>query len=228
MKKTFLTFLILMISKSKAQESKIDSTKYERYKFETGILIPLGNLKDKFEISQQFGFWYRTRIEHNDMMDFGLSFYIPSNPSQFTFKGNDSIFSVKPKGLHGMIGFRVNKLYNFKVLNQKITLEWSSSIGYSFFIFDDLENRLYDKNNPPTEAEIQKKNEEDRKNHVIRFHNTYSKALSTLHLGQGITLNYNHFGLQCHYNFTPYNWFSKRIDADFGNSSLSLGGFYKF
>jgi hypothetical protein len=228
MKKIFLSFLILMISKSKAQESKSDSTKYERYKFETGILIPLGNLKEKLEVSQQIGFWYRTRIEHNDMLDFGINLYVPTKSNPFNYKGKDSTYSVKPRGLLGNVGVRANKLYTFKIKNETTTLEWSSSIGYHFLFFDDVENRILDKKNPKSEIELLKQNEEDRENNVVRLPNPYLKGLSSLYLGQGIAVNYNHFGMYCHYNFTPYNWFSKRIDAGFGNSSLSIGGFYKF
>ncbi len=228
MKKLFLMFLIFIFSKTHSQDFKIDSTKYERFKIEYGMLIPIGNLKEKFETSHEVGFWYRTRIAHNDLMDFGIKLNLLSNPKKFNYNGNDSIFQVKPKGLNGMIGLKMNKLHDLKFLNSKITLEWSSSIGYSFFVFDDVEGRLYDKNNPPTQAEIEAQNEEDRKNNTYRIKNTYTKALSSLYLGQGITINYKYFGLQCQYNFTPYSWFSKRIDSDFGNSSISLGAFYKF
>lgn len=225
MKKLFILFLIFVYTKITAQDFKIDSTKYERFKIEYGMLIPLGNLKEKFETSHEIGFWYRSRIAHNDLLDIGFSLNLPFNPKRFNFYGNDSTFRVKTKGLNGMFGFRMNKLYK---LNQKITLEWKSSIGYNFFIFDDLENRLYDKKNPTSQAEVDKQNEEDRKNKVIRTKNTYSKALSSLYLGQGFSLNYKQIDLQCNYNFTPYNWFSKRIDDSFGNSSMSISTFYKF
>jgi hypothetical protein len=228
MKKLILLFLIFIFSKTQSQDFKIDSTKYERYKIEFGMLIPLGNLKEKFETSPEVGFWYRTRIAHNDLLDFGIKLNLPSNPKRFNYYGKDSIFQVKPKGVNGMIGLKINKLYNLKLLNSQITLEWSSSIGYSFFVFDDIEGRLYYKKNPPTQTEIDAQNEDDKKNNTYRINNTYTKALSSLYLGQGITINYKYFGLQCQYNFTPYNWFSKRIDTDFGNSSLSLGAFYKF
>ncbi|WP_310555007.1 hypothetical protein [Flavobacterium sp.] len=225
MRKLFILFLIFVYGNIEAQEFKIDSTKYERFKIEYGMLIPLGNLKEKFETSHEIGFWYRTRIAHNDLLDIGFNLNLPSSPKRFNYYGKDSIFRVKTKGLNGMFGFRMNKLYK---LNQNIALEWRSSIGYHFFIFDDLENRLYDKKNPPSQAEIDKQIEEDRKNNVIRTKNTYSKALSSLYLGQGFTLNYKQIGLQCNYNFTPYNWFSKKIDGHFGNSSLSISTFYKF
>lgn len=223
MKKFFL--LLIFISKVGAQDLKIDSTKYKRCKIEYGLLIPLGNLKTKFETSNELGFWYRTRIAHNDMLDIGLRLSLPSNPKEFDYQGNDSIFRLKTKGLNGVLGIRMNKIMN---LNKDFSLEWCSSIGYSFFIFDDLEGRLYDKRNPPTQAEIDRQNEEDRKNYTVRIGNTYSKALSSLYLGQGFTLNYKLVGLHCNYNFTPYSWFLGRIDKNFGASSLSINFFCKF
>lgn len=217
--------MLLIISKVGAQEYDIDTTRYKRCKIEYGMLIPLGNLKTKFETSHELGFWFRTRIAHNDMMDFGLRLNIPSNPKEFNYQGNDSIFKLKTKGLNGVLGIRMNKIVH---LNKDISLEWSTSIGYGFFIFDDLEGRLYDKRNPPSQAEIDRQNEEDRKNNTIRIKNTYSKALSSLYLGQGITFNYKQIGMHCNYNFIPYNWFSNRIEADFGASSLSINVFCKF
>lgn len=219
MEKIFYLFLILFCFKTEAQEFEIDSTKYERFKIEYGMLIPLGNLKDKFDASHEIGFWYSTRIVHNDIMDFGLTLNLPSNAKRFNYYGNDSIFRVKTKGLNGIVGIRINKLYK---LNQKLTLSWSSSIGYSFFIFDDLEGRLYDKQNPQSEQQ----SEQDEQDNVVKI-KTYSKALSSSCLGQGLAINFKQIGFQCNYSFTPYNWFSKRIDADFGNSSLSLSVFYK-
>lgn len=219
MKKIFFLFLILFFTNTEAQEFEIDSTKYERFKIDYGMLIPLGNLKDKFDASHEIGFWYSTRIVHNDIMDFGLTLNLPSNAKRFNYYGNDSIFRVKTKGLNGTVGIRINKLYK---LNQKLTLSWNSSIGYSFFIFDDLEGRLYDKQNPQSEQQ----SEQDEQGNVVKI-KTYSKALSSSCLGQGLAISYKQIGFQCNYNFTPYNWFSKRIDADFGTSSLSLSLFYK-
>jgi hypothetical protein len=196
MKKFYL--VLLFIAKVGAQDFKIDSTKYKRYKIEYGLLIPFGNLKTKFETSNEFGFWHRTRIAHNDILDIGLRLNLPSKPKEFNYQGNDSIFKFKTKGLNGILGIRMNKIMN---VSKDINLEWSSSIGYSFFIFDDLERRLYDKRNPPTQAEIDRQNEEDRKNNTVRISNTYSKALSSLYFGQGITLNYRLVGLNCNYNW---------------------------
>ena len=219
MKKFFL--LLIFISKVGAQEYDIDTTRYKRCKIEYGMLIPLGNLKTKFETSHELGFWFRTRIAHNDMMDFGFRLNLPSNPKEFNYQGNDSIFKLKTKGLNGVVGIRMNKIVH---LNKDISLEWSTSIGYCFFIFDDLEGRLYDKRNPPSPEQI----ENDKKNKALFSSDNYSKALSSLYLGQGFTLNYKLVGLHCNYNFTPYSWFLNRIDKDFGASSLSINLFRKF
>ena len=209
--------LIFICISSNAQEFVKDTTKYERYKFETGILIPLGNLQSKIDVSQQYGFWYRTRIEHNDLLDLGFNIVVPTIKNSFVYRGKDSVFNVKPKGISVMVAFRMNKLYGFTIFQKSATIEWSSTFGASFFSFEDKEN-------PEDESGYYT----DENGNLTYRIDTNTKALSCLYAAQGVSITSNRIGIQVIYNFTPYNWFSKSIYNDFGKSSLSLQFSYKF
>jgi hypothetical protein len=216
MKKLFLLLSLLFLTKAKAQEFVKDTTKYGHYKFETGILMPLGNLQSKIGPSQQYGFWYRTRIEHNDLLDLGFNIMVPKVQNSFVYTGKDSVFNVKAKGITIQVAFRVNKLYHFKFLQKKATIEWCSTYGASFFSFEDKEN--------PENVSGYYADENGSYSYHI---DTNTRALSCIYATQGIAFTAKNMGIAIHYNFTPYNWFTKRIDNQFGKSSLSVLLSYK-
>ncbi|MGV3698120.1 hypothetical protein [Flavobacterium sp.] len=194
-----------------AQEFAKDTTKYQRIKIASGIFIPVGNLKDKIGVSSQTSIWYRTRIDHNDMMDLGLNIVVPNARNSFAYQGNDSIYNVKTKGLSFMIGCRMNKNYPVTIFNKKNNFEWSSSFGASFFSFEDKEN-------PGDESGFYTDGNGTR---IYRI-DTNTKALSCFYLGQGIGVSYSKFGFHLEYSYTPYDLFSKRIEKGFGSSSLTM------
>lgn len=194
-----------------AQEFVKDTTKYQRVRVESGMFIPVGNLKDKMGVSSQTSIWYRTRIDHNDMMDFGINIIVPNVENSFVYKGKDSIYNVKAKGLTIMFGCRMNKNYPVTIFNRKKTLEWSSTFGGSFFSFEDKEN-------PEDDSGW---HTDGNGNQVYKV-DTNTKALSCVYLAQGIGLSSKSLGIHIDYNYTPYDLFSKRIEKGFGNSSLTM------
>lgn len=208
MKKVLVIIVLLLQIMATAQE---EPSKFEHFKLEAGVLVPLGNLKSKIGLSQQYGFWYRTRMEHNDLLDLGFNLVVPTIRNSFEYQGKDSIFHVKPKGLTIMVGCRMNKLYHISLLRNKATIEWSSTFGGSFLSFEDKENP------------------EDTSGYYLDGNGNYSyhidtntKALSCIYAAQGVSVTCKNIGFQINYNFTPYTWFTKRIENDFGRSSLSL------
>lgn len=211
MKKLIVIITVFLSLSSNAQEFVKDTTKYARFKVESGMFIPMGSLKDKIGVSSQTSFWYRTRIEHNDMMDFGINIIVPNVENSFAYQGKDSIYIVKAKGVTIMVGFRMNKNYPVTIFNRKNNFEWSSTFGGSFFSFEDKEN-------PEDESGYYT---DENGNEIYRI-DTNTKALSCVYLAQGIGLSSNRFGLHIDYNYTPYDLFSKRIEKGFGNSSLTM------
>ena len=216
MKNLIVIITILFFTNTSAQEFVNDTSKYEQYKIEAGILVPLGNLKSKIGISQQYGFWYRTRIEHNDLMDLGFNIVVPTAENSFAYTGKDSVFDVKARGLGIMMGCRMNKLYSFNLLQKKATIEWNSTFGASFFLFQDKEN-------PEDTSGYYADENGDKSYHI----DTNTKSLSSLFVAQGICFTSKNIGIQVNYNFIPYSWFTKRIDNDFGKSSMSIFLNYK-
>jgi hypothetical protein len=194
-----------------AQEFVKDTTKYPRVRIESGMFIPVGNLKDKIGVCSQTGIWYRTRIDHNDMMDLGINVIIPNAENSFVYKGQDSIYNVKAKGLTIMLGCRMNKHYQVTIFSRKKTLEWSSTFGGSFFSFEDKEH-------PEDESGW---HTDGNGNQVYNI-DTNTKMLNCLYLAQGIGMSSKRIGIHIDYNYTPYDLFSKRVEKGFGNSSLTM------
>lgn len=181
---------------------------------EAGVRMPLGKLADKIAPSPEFGLWYRRKLENNDMMDLGLSLYVPLKPHRFDYVAPDSLYRVKAKGVSGMAGVRFNKIYSLPGRYNK-SIEWVSSFGYAFFTYHD------------TPAEYSHENFPERYNNEEHKINTYTKSFSTFHIGQGIKFQFNGFGIQAHYNYAPYGIFSDHVPKDFGSHSLSLSLTYK-
>jgi hypothetical protein len=211
MKKLLIIITIFLSLAANAQEFVKDTTKYPRIKIESGMFIPIGNLKDKIGVSSQTGFWYRTRIDHNDMMDLGVNIVIPKAENSFAYQGKDSVYNVKAKGVTIMIACRMNKNYPVTIFNRKKNFEWSSTFGGSFFSFEDKEH-------PEDESGWYINDNGDR---TYRF-DTNTKSLNCLYLAQGIGLSSNRLGIHIDYNYTPYDLFSKRVEKGFGNSSLTM------
>lgn len=193
-----------------------DSVPYQRFNIEAGIRIPMGKLKEKIGTSPEFGFWYRTRIEHNDMLDIGFTIYVPQDKRRFDYVAPDSIYRLKAEGISGTVGFRFGKIYSLGGKHDN-KIEWLSTFGWAFFTYHDTPAELQHERNPePT----------PRQNNEIRI-STYTKSFNTFNIGQGLRYSIGDFGLQAAYNYSPYGIFSDHVPKDFGSHSLSFGILYK-
>ncbi|MCW4469470.1 hypothetical protein OGH69_10875 [Flavobacterium sp. MFBS3-15] len=179
--------------------------------FEAGIRFPFGSMAGKIGPSPEFGIWNRSGVTNcRGMFDIGASIYIPTDRQEFDYTAPDSIYRVKAKGVSGMLGIRLAKDY---AVGNRIEIQWLSTFGYAFFVYDDKRSRYMHKTNP--------RDFEDSTN------DWYIKALSTFHIGQGIRFGYPHLGLYLNYNYTPYGMFSNYVQKDFGSHSLSFGIVYR-
>ncbi|WP_294824768.1 hypothetical protein [uncultured Flavobacterium sp.] len=183
----------------------------ERFIGEAGIRVPLGNMADKVGPSPEFGLWFRTRMdESNDMLDVGISIHIPGKTHEFDYTTPDSLYRTKANGVSGMIGFRPTKVYT---VGFDLSLEWVSTFGYAFMMYDDKEARYKHKAFP--------EEFEDSDN------TSFIKAFSTFHIGQGIRLNYANVGMEVNYSYTPYGLFTNYVPRNFGSHSFSFGIVYR-
>ena len=208
--KTLQLFALLCCFAVQAQEENTIELKkvndlryYERVLIEAGMRVPLDKLGDKIGPSPEVGLWFRSRLRNYDMLDIGGSIYVPSSPQYFDYSSRGYIYEVKPTGVSGMAGVRLNKVYELKSIKHKKNIEWISSFGYAWFCYRD--------NNASDTAQ----------------ENTSLKALSTFHIGQGVRLNIDNIGFQLHYNYSPYGQFSSHVPSGFGASSLSFSLTYR-
>jgi hypothetical protein len=204
MKKLFLILSFVMYCVSNAQ-TKSDSLKvdYERIYVEAGFIQPLGNLSNKFEMSPSFGFWFRTKMFHEDFIDFGFNFFIPNNPVEPNFKYRDSVVKYESKYFGINIGTRFSKVISLSNKSTSFNSEWNSGIGLALNVYDAPDNLQF------------------------RDGEHTSEVLTTFYLSQGIKLNYKNVGLQCHYQWSPYGLFNEKLEKNFGSQSLMFGIVYR-
>lgn len=210
---TILLFLIIVTQTMFAQETSLDTiefkaTKYPKFYIETGIHIPVDALSKVIKPSPFLGFWYRNEFQKDNFVEFGCTIFIPIKEQNFTFKVPDTLIKTKPEGVSGMVGFRFNKLYH-PSQNENFTLEWKTSFGYAFFMYDANYHRYLNQLEDPNS------NKPD------------TRAFSTIHTGMGIKINYKNVGCLVHYQWTPYHLFSDYIDKKFGAQAVQIGIFYR-
>jgi hypothetical protein len=208
MEKYFITLGLIFCTIANAQQPVKDSVNYERFIAEAGIRIPLDKLANKIGPSPEFGLWFRSRMRNNDMIDLGFTLYAPTNRREFNYIGDNENYMVKPALVSGMVGVRFNKLYKLAGNRFTKTIEWSSTAGYAFFMYN---SEIYNVSAGRQNAE----------------NNNVAKALSTFQIGQGIKININNVGLQLHYNYTPYGLLSNHVADDFGAHSITFGMLYR-
>lgn len=193
-----------------------NETKFKRFSFETGVFIPINNLNTKLDVSPQFGFWYLTKVDHDDVLELGFLVTIPQGKEKFNWTGEDSIYQVKAKDIEFKVGAKMNKIYNTRRFIKSSSFAWTSGFGVSVLAFEDKEN--------PNNDTGTYTNEKGEKYSVIDWN---LKGLTSFYLSQGIGLQTNRFEVNLNYYYVPYNYFSDKIESDFGAHSLSFTMHYK-
>lgn len=190
-----------------------DKFEYERVYVEVGLVKPLGNLSNKFDISPSYGFWFRSRIKNDDYIDIGLNVMIPNQASPVKLSYNDSIFSLSSRRFGGNLGFRFAKVFPLSTFSSRKNIEWNTGFGVAALFYDgnhrryeDIVNGSYDQNNSKV---------------------SYDFAMATILLSQGLKINFNNVGVQFNYQLTPYGLFEKRIEPNFGSQSIMFGIYYR-
>ena len=189
-----------------------EDVEYERVYVEVGVVKPIGNLSNKFEVSPCYGFWFRSRIKNNDYIDIGLNAMIPQHASNINMTHNDSVFSLRSHRFGGNFGFRFAKIFPLSNVSPRNNIEWNSGFGVSALFYDANHKRHGDIMN----GEYKKDNDE-----------TYNFGLTTIFLSQGIKINFRNVGFQFNYQFTPYGLFEERIEPNFGSQSVMFGIYYR-
>jgi len=209
MKTLFLVgVLSLILADTLKAQNQADPFQY--VEVEGGVTIPIGNLRNTMNTAPNVGLWIRQPYTNNSIWAFGFSFNFPKN-THIQYVNDD--FETETKPFSGVVGFRLDKRYSLHK-EKKIDLVWSSIMGYGFYLFDDVRARAGYESWPQS-----KKDDEDKP--------VFVKPFSTIHIGQGVQLRIQDFGVQARYNYAPYAVFSDIIDSRFGSHSLTVGLFYR-
>jgi len=200
----FYLILICVISQSMfAQKDSTSVDDYERIYVEAGFVKPIGKLSNQFEMSPSFGFWFRSRMNREDYIDFGFNLFVPKNPIDYNFKYRDSIVKYKSSHFGINIGTRFAKVIPLSQNRKDFNIEWNSGIGLALNFYDAPEVLIFE------EGEHTK------------------EVLTTFYLSQGIKFNYKNVGLQCHYQWSPYGLFNDKLEKGYGSQSLMFGIVYR-
>jgi len=200
----FYLILICVISQSMfAQKDSTSVDDYERIYVEAGFVKPIGKLSNQFEMSPSFGFWFRSRMNREDYIDFGFNLFVPKNPIDYNFKYRDSIVKYKSSHFGINIGTRFAKVIPLSQNRKDFNIEWNSGIGLALNFYDALEVLIFEDGEHTKEV------------------------LTTFYLSQGIKFNYKNVGLQCHYQWSPYGLFNDKLEKGYGSQSLMFGIVYR-
>nr|WP_315249825.1 hypothetical protein [uncultured Flavobacterium sp.] len=195
--------LILLISIAmNAQKSAIYKPNSEIVNAEASIIIPIGNLSNKFDYAQSYGFWFKMGEHNSFVANAGFTAIFLKNARPIQYKFNDSIYTINSNKFGFDIGIRALKIIPISK-NQKNYLELGLTIGLDYLDYDF-----------PTEED-----EEENENKYEPFKNT------TIILAPEIKYMYNNVGVKFQYRFTPYN--IDGFESKFGSSSISFGIVYK-
>ena len=200
----FYLILICVISQSMfAQKDSTSVDDYERIYVEAGFVKPIGKLSNQFEMSPSFGFWFRSRMNREDYIDFGFNLFVPKNPINCNFKYRDSIVKYKSSHFGINIGTRFAKVIPLSQNRKDFNIEWNSGIGLALNFYDAPEVLIFEDGEHTKEV------------------------LTTFYLSQGIKFNYKNVGLQCHYQWSPYGLFNDKLEKGYGSQSLMFGIVYR-
>lgn len=197
-------------AKEKQQEQ--DKLEYERVYVDVGLVKPLGNMSNKFELSPSYGFWFRSKIKNDDYIDVGLNILIPKQASNIYLTYKDSIFSLGSRRFGCNLGFRFAKIFPFSQVSPRNNIEWNTGFGLAVLFYDANHKRYTDILNDAYKKDTNE---------------TYDFGLATLFLSQGIKLNFKNVGVQFNYQFTPFGLFENRIPENFGSQSILFGIYYR-
>ena len=192
-------FFVLFAFQLQAQDTivfpKIDA--FKRNVLEVSYGKPLGNLANKYESSITTAFYMRTKIAKRQFVDFGveLSGIVKGNSIYY----NAGTENIRLDGSKSAIflGFRYTR-FLFQSKNENFHIESNSGIGWKYLHYSKPEDEIYD--------------DLDLK-----------PTLNTIGISQGIKFMFYGFGLHCNYQYAPYDLFNKKVEKNFGCSSINFG-----
>lgn len=187
-----------------AQDNAIYRPNSEIVNAEASIIIPIGNLSNKFDCAQSYGLWFKIGEDNSFVANIGFTALFLKNARPIDYKFNDSIYTINSNKFGFDIGIRALKIIPIS-RNQKNYLELGLTIAINYLDYDF-----------PSEE----KNDKEKENNKYEpFKN------ATILLAPEIKYMHENVGIKFQYRFTPYN--IDGFESKFGSSSLSFGIIYK-
>ncbi|PRP66841.1 hypothetical protein [Nonlabens agnitus] len=198
---TFIIVALLLSVVGKAQNSPEQKDLGPVIRIETGMYIPLKELKRNIDISPTLSIVGGIPLNDKWRIDPNLTFFFPQSSSQISIVGQDSIVSGRLNSISGHWGASLNRV---EKLGDRTFLEARLGTGLSFISTD-------------TEKENVPEDSNDK---------LYGSETIFLQAGFGIKVfafRYSYIGLEVNYYFTPYNLFGDRFVGNVGNQAISVG-----
>ena len=199
-----LILILLLSIAMNAQNNGIYKPNSEIVNAEASIIIPIGNLSNKFDYAQSYGFWFKIGEDNGFAANVGFNALFLNNPRPLDYDVYASIYSIDSNKFGFDIGIRAIKVIPISK-NQKNYLEFGLIIGIDYLDYDfpsEETNKEYDKDK----------------------YESYKNT--SILLAFEIKYMYDNIGLKFQYRHTPYG-FNEGFESEFGSSSILFGIVYK-
>lgn len=200
MKKVLLFLLFSLVVN--AQDNGFYKPNTEIVTAEASIIIPIGNLSNKFDYAQSYGFWFKIGEDNGFAANIGFNALLLKNARPINYQFNDSVYTIDSNKFGFDVGIRATKVLPISK-NQKSYLEAGLTFGIDYLDYDF-----------PSEEKNDKKDDKHEP-----FKNT------TILIAPEIKYMYKNVGVKFQYRITPYN--IDGFESKFGTSSISFGIVYK-
>ncbi len=199
-----LLLLVLLPIALIAQKNDTYKPNLEVVNAEASIILPLGNLSNKFDYAHSYGFWFKLAEDHGVAANVGFNVLFLKDARPIDYKFKDSIYTIDSNKFGFDIGVRALKRFAISS-NQKSYLELGLTLGFDYLVYDF----------PRDETK-----KEEEKAESDPFKNT------TFLLAPEIRYMFKNVGVKLQYKYTPYG-IIKDFESQFGSSSISFGIVYK-
>jgi hypothetical protein len=192
--------LLLVVFNCKAQDTLvfIKPDLFKRNYIEIGYGKPQGELQNKYEGSFNVGYWVRNKVNRNQFIDIGLELDFLSNSRSIAYNYQNESLNLLPNKIGMQIGVRYSKIVYLNAHNHNFYAETNSGLGWGAIFY---------------------KKTEEIKNREIDF----DSNINTIYLEQTIKFHYKSLGFYVQYKYIPYSLFNRKIENNFGNTSLNIG-----
>lgn len=164
------------------------------WNIQAGAWLPLGNLKNVFEVAPSLGFYMGIPIKNNMAIDLGFNIAFPTNRKQFNYYFDKNDKQLTKTDL--MIGVSLRWRYQKELAKN---IYWTTYLGAGM-------------NSLKTELEKYDYEDEEDKWHYVE----------TMDLLGGTGIRYKKVGFFIEYHYTPYS-IAGKMRKHLGNSAVNVG-----